>query len=255
MDILKFQGRVLPKGLYNLDVNFPDQRWHFQQSNIDVLFKIQIASSLIYVECHTELYKLEHHAEYYLYTMDIVDAAVSISTLSTGIFLFPVIDRLIFPSGEIRKPIVFYPELQDICKSFGLSPTPNETFDNVYKAIFSDLNVMLALRDLTEAGRVGHAATINCARAMDRLKHLITPGDRSESRKWENMRLTLCIRESYLKYITDYSKKNRHGTLEFIHGDNLIEVIRRSWIIFDRFLEYKKRGDLPLSPSQFSFLE
>jgi hypothetical protein len=53
-----------------------------------------------------------------------------------------------------------------------------------------------------EAGLEPIFSAVNCARAMDRLKHLIALPNASEKHAWKQMRDVLQIDERYLKFIT-----------------------------------------------------
>jgi hypothetical protein len=54
--------------------------------------------------------------------------------------------------------------------------------------------------------------------------------------------------------ITDASRGPRHGDLAYIPGEITSDITRRSWILMNRFLEYKRRGDKPLPAEEFAVL-
>jgi len=82
---------------------------------------------------------------------------------------------------------------------------------------------------------------------------MIAPGEKT-GEQWAKMRSALNLTEEYLKYITDLSKGPRHGERTRIEGESTTEITRRSWIIMNRFIEYRKRGNQDLPTSDFPLL-
>lgn len=82
----------------------------------------------------------------------------------------------------------------------------------------------------------------------------MTPIGQEKKQGWSAMRQNLNIDVGYLSFITDESKGPRHGNRTGIKQTAFREVIRRSWSIMDRFLEYKKRGDKQLPLADFPLL-
>jgi len=69
------------------------------------------------------------------------------------------------------------------------------------------------------------------------------------------MRQYLNIDHAYLKFITDVSTAPRHGKrVGATSQKDFDETITRSWVVMNRFLEYKKRGDKQLPLAAFPLL-
>ena len=62
------------------------------------------------------------------------------------------------------------------------------------------------------------------------------------------------LSEQYLRSITDYGIAPRHGDHQFVATDQVRVIACRSWIVMNRFLEYKKRGSQPLPLAEFPLL-
>jgi hypothetical protein len=254
MAIVRFTGRVLPKHV-NLNFTLPDRCWRADELGLDIIFKISIVNSRIYIECEAERYDDAHFVEFYRRAIDLSQTAVSLASFATGLGIFAFIDKFVNQHGVTSSIHFVDPVMSQLCKSYSITPTPTDSFTRIVNAVFSDVNIMFALNDLTEIMRLGHVTTVRCALVMDRIKHIISPdGIFHDSDKWPRMRDNLNIDEGYLKYITDISKNHRHGRPGFIPGAATVEVSRRSWIIMDRFLEYKKRDSSPLPLSEFPLL-
>jgi hypothetical protein len=69
------------------------------------------------------------------------------------------------------------------------------------------------------------------------------------------MRDSLNIDQPYLEFITEHSKGPRHGDVKGSTFSATRETIKRSWIVMNRFLEFRKRGNRPLSLSEFPLLK
>jgi hypothetical protein len=113
----------------------------------------------------------------------------------------------------------------------------------------------MALNDLIISVTLPHHAAVNCARAIDGIRNLMVPagGDRKQS--WLLMRQNLNVAESYLTFLTNVSIAPRHGDRTHIPGSVVTETVERSWIIMDRFLEFRKRGNCPLPIDRFPLLD
>jgi hypothetical protein len=111
----------------------------------------------------------------------------------------------------------------------------------------------MALNDLVTANTLPHYSPVTCARTIEGLRHLIAPGLQPKD-GWSSLRQNLNIDENYLKFITDHSKGPRHGDPQHIPGAITTDIITRTWVIMNRFLEYRKRGNDALPISEFPML-
>jgi hypothetical protein len=113
--------------------------------------------------------------------------------------------------------------------------------------------VFRALRYLIEAITVPHESAVNCARAVEALRHIIAP-NQPRGHAWQTFRSALNISQEYLKMITDVSTGPRHGDPTHIQGTTTTEISRRAWVIMNRFFEYKKRNNQQLPLDIFPLL-
>ena len=124
----------------------------------------------------------------------------------------------------------------------------------MWDLVVTDPALFQALDDLIVSITLPHHSTVNCARAIEGLRHLIAAPDATVSQAWEQMRNALQLDRSFLQLITDTSAAPRHGNRIHISGSITTEIVRRSWLIMDRFLEYRKRGNTPLPATDFPTL-
>lgn len=123
----------------------------------------------------------------------------------------------------------------------------------VFSLILGDTQLFLALDDLITATSFHHLLVVNSARAIEGLRHAIAP-NKARSEQWDIFRANLNLDKDYIQFITDASASGRHGEGKFIPGNITEEILTRAWMIRNRFLEYKKRGDQPLPVSEFPTL-
>jgi hypothetical protein len=83
---------------------------------------------------------------------------------------------------------------------------------------------------------------------------MIAKPDSTDKAAWLQMQTVLHADKLYLQYITENSKASRHGKHNYITGEVVTKVVERSWIIMNRYLEYRKRGNKPLTAPEFPLL-
>lgn len=113
--------------------------------------------------------------------------------------------------------------------------------------------LFIALDDLIRSITEQHTSLANCGRVLDRIRRMIAPSlDRAAA--WREMHKALNISRGYQEWVSKQSTGTRHGDNTFVPGSVSSEVIQRTWAILNRFLEYRKRGNQPLTPPDFSEL-
>jgi hypothetical protein len=125
-------------------------------------------------------------------------------------------------------------------------------FLKVYKVVLEEPAIFMALNDLIVAISYPHHGPVNCARAVESIRHLLAPNLKKRDAQWRVMNNALQLKSTYTSFITDHAKTGRHGDRTHIPGTTVREVVQRSWTIMNRFLEYKKRGGaVPLPLREF----
>ena len=250
MQSIHFLGRVLPTPA---QVTIPYRRsvkWEQADIGLVMEFTCKIENSKIDVECRTEKYRPEHLDEFYRRALDICRAQVDLVAFKMGWGLTVVIETFIDSNGITSQIFQKDDRLASLCTAFSL----DQGFDELCVKVIQTVPLFMALRDLIASISLPHVAPVDCARAMDRLKHLVaTPGTK-DKQAWQQFRQALQIDEAYLKYITDCSANPRHGKPGYTPGTVTTEVSRRAWIIMNRYFEYLKRGNVVLDPAEFPLL-
>ena len=250
MQSIHFLGRVLPLPA-QVTVSFnPSIKWEEADTGLVMEFTCHIENSKIDIECRAEEYRPEHLGELYRRALDICRAQVDLIAFKMGWGLTVVLETFIDPNGIGSQIFQKDDRLAALCTAFSL----DQGFDELCAKVIQSVPLFMALRDLIAAISLPHVSSIDCARAMDRLKHLVATPGTTDKQAWQQLRQALQIDEAYLKYITDYSVGPRHGRPGHTPGTVTTEVTRRAWIIMNRYFEYLKRGNVALDSSEFPLL-
>lgn len=249
MVTVKFFGRILPTG-FHLHAESPEAMWKWKGENIDVVLRAYIVDSEITVECDLPVFKEEYIEELYKGATDISRACVNLAAFSSGIGLITMIDMIQLPDGQRlpahRKEFI-PPEFNN---AFSLDPAKLNEFNQVLRLVVSDVPVFLALDDLIRSITSPHTAAADCGRVIDRLRRIIAP-TLDGTPAWLEMHRALNVSRDFQQWISNQSTGNRHGEYKFISAATIAEIIRRTFAIFNRFLEYRKRGSQPLTSPDF----
>lgn len=248
MPKIQFIGRVLPEAI-KVSVPPRDAHWQNPNTGLDTTMRIRIQMSIINIEVESNVYDPSQLSPVYTKALDFASASVNLVAFSAGTGHLVTLDTVIGEDG-IPLPLVLQnPSLSSLCTVLQLTPERAAEFTEIYDMILGEEQFFVALNDLISGIALPHVAPISCGRAMDGLKNLIaTPGSRPP-RAWQQMREALQISEPYLKFITDRSAGPRHAHLDSLSLEIRDEICRRSWVIMNRYIEYRKRktGTLPLS--------
>jgi hypothetical protein len=182
---------------------------------------------------------------------DVARAAVDLVCFATGNGYTFVLETWTDLSGVIRPVAPQQPALAALSTSIA---APAD-FHKVLRLVVTDPPLFMALRDLIEAITQWHRAPTSAARAVEAMRHSMTP-NQERKKQWENFCRNLQLERSYIEPITDTSTGPRHGDPEHIPGQITTDVATRAWTIMNRYLEFKKRGgDGPLASSEFPILK
>jgi hypothetical protein len=253
MPTVKFLGKVHPDA-YKVSV---DSRatigWSVEELGLRMSIQFSIKESAAEINCDLNNYQPSYLPHIYIRALDTVRAAVNLLgfVLATGLTVS--LDTFIDPEQNTASLVPNAPILAGICTVLSQSDLSSNAFDDTLKIVLSEPSLFAALNDLMVGITQHHQAPIVGARAVERLRHLIAPGS-SVNDGWAALRENLRIERPYVQFITDLSVGPRHGDPTYVPGEPTTETIRRAWVIMNRFLEYRKRGNLPLPISEFPSL-
>jgi hypothetical protein len=253
MAIFKFFGRVLPPPpATSLTLtNIPPIHWEESATGLIQDITVSIINSMIAI---TSNCNRDDFSEAYMRAFDTATAAVDCYSFANGYGLTVILETVVQPDGLRQQISVHKPELAAMVSAF--STGDPVALDAALRIVLGDAHVLLALRDLIGAISVSHYGTINCVRAVESLRMSMYPTEKGDNRNpaWDFMRQNLNLSENYLRFMTKESEGPRHGVRIGTTQVAYHEVINRSWIIMNRFLEFRKRGSQPLPLADFHLL-
>jgi len=260
MQTLLFIGNVYPISLgVTLHGISPKAAWrppglpHF---NMDIT--TTISQSIVNVSLEMEEYRPEYLPYYYIRAMDFSRACANIVAFGAGLAITVVLETFVKPDGSVDTYRVVNPQLANECTAFKIDPASKEemtNFGNMLLLVAGEPHLFIALNELIQANTLPHSVSINCGRAVEGIRVLMAPPGTKKKEGWDTMRSRLNFSEDYLGLITGSSTNPRHGNLEPISGPETSEVITRTWIVMNRFLEYRKSGNKPLPKLKFPPLD
>ncbi len=253
MPTVSFWGKVLPSGPVKLSYSMPlPITWpveKFGRAN----FRIKIENSEIVVDCEISEYKPELMGALHIPAVELTKGLVDLAAFSSGYGWFVFLDTFVDPDGN-KKPLIYtHHELSVECTAYKASPANQEerdTFAKIITAVYADRALMYAMGDLVETVTRPNVQPVNCGRVMDSLRKIVAPS-LAPAAGWRVLHGIVNCDEKYLRFVTDLSTNPRHGDRSMIAGEPAWEAVKRTWIVMNRFLEYRKGGNQHLPLNEF----
>ncbi len=173
-----------------------------------------------------------------------------------GLGLTLVLDELVEPDGTVKPLKYTSTRLARLCTAFNLTPgyIGKDDYSAMFLLIVQEPALMLVFNDLIVAHTIPGHIEVNCGRAIEGIRNLLAPNDPDRSKGWSELRSVLRLQRSYIDLIINASIAPRHGDKTYTSQDRAFAILDRSWVIMNRFLEFRKRGNIFLSPDEFPIL-
>jgi hypothetical protein len=216
-------------------------RWNVPERDMSLLLLVEINNSQIHVTIHLNKYAPEQIRVLYNFAFDVARTAVELVAFTKGWGLSVELSKFVGPDGTRELGVLMYENLSPLCTSYDLA----NGFEEIWAIVQGDKELFGILNDLIASITFPHVSVVNCARAIDGIRNLIS----TKKNDWSSMHKALRIDTAYLRFISEHSKGPRHGNRGYVDGPTVNIILERSWIVMNRFLEYKKRNctDLPES--------
>jgi hypothetical protein len=256
MPIVHFKGRVLPSAVQVTARDLPQVHWEDANTGQVMDITTRIQASVVDLEFDVNHFDENDLSPLLLRAWDLARAAVDLCCYQVGWGLIVIIDTFVKADGTEATLLAKMETLAAYCTA--LQPDPQNpgvnNFDVCYRLLVTEPPLFMALNDLIVSITLPHHASVNCARAIEGLRTLMVPAGVSRKQGWSLLRANLNIEKNYVEYVTDVSTGPRHGDRTWIPGTTVNEVVNRSWIIMNRFLEFRKRGNQALPLADFPLL-
>jgi len=256
MPTVHFLGRVFPAAFRVSVQDIPPVKWEQPEVGLQMEFQLHIKDSAVDVECVVNRFSRDDLASIWTRAFDLARAAVDLVSFSRGWGLLVVFETFVDPNGASSQWATSDASLPPLCTSFGPGDASGGNFSKLIVILLQEPSLFMALNDLIAANTFPHCCPTNCGRVLDSIRNMVTPptANASVKQSWEALRTNLRAEREYLQLVTDLSTGPRHGDRTHIPGPLTTEILKRTWIIMDRFLEFRKRGSQPLPESEFPVL-
>jgi hypothetical protein len=247
---IQFHGRVLPMG-HKINLNQPIENLVVTPNKqLPIDFRVTIEESIVLVACkHRGIFTEEIFNDAFIISNKVAHNVVDLMCFQYGLVLTVVLEEWTDADGN-RMPV----KTQNIELLGIVTSISNNSMEAPLRLLFDEPDVALVLHDLTRAMRNRDDVAINCARSIDGIKHLLSPNSKDEKKAWSNLAQTLNLDSSYTKFVTTLSSDPRHRKPSVISRDDISEILRRSWNVMNRYLEYRLQNTGPLAAPEFPLL-
>jgi len=253
MPTIHLIGRVLPTGINLTAGALPTAMQYFKEIDLTVNLTFSLVDSAIDVRCDVTRYGVRELEHIHKIAHDLTRAIVNVYNFATGSGLTIVFEAVIDPNGNRSILLPQDLRLAPLCTAYSLESTDPRRIE-ILMLVLQEPSLFMSLNDLLDAIIHPHAVLVDCARAIERLTNAISPPGTNRKQMWAYFRDNLRLGREYLEYITGHSTGPRHGDPTFVAGTVGGEASRRSWVVMNRFLEFRRRGNEPLPESEFPLL-
>lgn len=256
MPTIHLVGKILPQTHYSTTMwGLPTIHYESRENDLVGDLNVQVRGSAIDIECAMNRIDPDVFPHVHKIAYDMARTAINVVSFATGITLTVVFDEIIDADGAKHPFAIQHPDLAELCTSYQLEPSETAFgVGDILKIILSEPALFAALDDLITATSHHGLITVNSARAIEGLRHAMALPGMHRGVAWNFFRTNLNLTKEYLCLITDNSQSGRHGEGKYIAGPITTEIIKRSWIIMNRFLEFRKRGSQALPEAEFPVL-
>ena len=212
---------------------------------------VLIEDSVVRVECSGADYRNERKVQRMtLRAYDTSQAIVDVVSFALGSPHIVHFHTIQFPDEQPKNLTRITHDLIPLVTSFALD---TENLKDVLMIVLTERNLLHAMRDMIDGLMSPRKIVPHCAKAVETLRNLLAPNLKPEQ-AWGTLQNTLRADKPYIKKITDESRAPRHGDHQLIVRERSLEVAKRTWILMDRYLQFRKRGSQPLPAAEFPLL-
>ncbi len=258
MPTIHFRGRILPDHEPITTPPLQEIDWRETTGAKPIRYVITITRSIVNVACTLDSYSPDDDLSIPLiHAIAFSRAALDCLCFGHALGLAMVLEEVVEPDGNVKPLLYKNSRLKKLCTAFDLTPgyVGKDDYSSMYRLISSEPPLFLALGELIVAITVPGHIHVNCARAIEGLRSILVPDDPYRNEGWKQMRMVLRLERSYIDFVIKASAKPRHGDKTFTGQGQAQEILEHSWEIMNRFLEFRKRGSVPLPEAQFSILK
>jgi hypothetical protein len=250
MERARFLGGILPPWLH-LSVQSSEIGSTWPEEGIEVAMTVLLSGGNVVVDCTLDRFEPRYVPELYSRAMHMANAIANMAMFATGRGVQVFLAEFQSPDGS-RAPLERRLEIPEHARSaFGVG----DSFDpaihvDVLNLVMTEPSAFLALDDLASAVWSLASQLAYCGRVVDGIRRAMVP-TLKDAAAWTEMQRLLNLSQAYQQYVTNASRGPRHGDWTQDPNVSAEEVLQRAWAIFNRFLHYRKGGNIALTAPDF----
>jgi hypothetical protein len=225
----------------------PVMRWDVPELGLECLHNLTVKEGVVRDEVYLNKFDEAIGRQLLMQCKDLVQLVLDVAAFATGHSMRAEIDTMTDTEGANHSLLSHVSAIEALCTSFSVARGDLLSF---IPFVANSPQLYTALHDLVSVLDHPYHASVNCARAIEGLRHIISP-NAPRKQSWQAMRQVLRLTEDYIGYITNLSIAPRHGEGPTMPSHEVWEAIRRSWIIMDRYFHYLRGGNVPLGAKEF----
>lgn len=256
MQKVTFTGVVLPK---RLSLTVPEIEVHHgpHDFGFPLVMTVQIQRSIIDVVFYLQHFQNTWLPTLYLRASNLARACVDVVGFATGQGLIVHLETAVSPGGNILELVTWNPVVIGLCTAYK-SPTitnhDHEELATVLSLVVAEPELWGSMFDLSNALSSYHDAPTNCGRVLDSLRRAVAPSVEPKN-GWPILQSVVNADRPYMSFVSTNSTASRHGERNPGLPESVLdEMMRRTWTITNRFIEYRKRGSSKLDLAEFPML-
>jgi hypothetical protein len=250
MHKIQFKGRILPEAFEVTVRGSPGVTLENDLINLKSHMRFNIQNNLVTVDCEVSTLEKSALGHFLLRAQTVVESTINLMSLATGVVHSVVIEECHLPNGVVNYVTNEDRELSKLMTAI----QSDVDVRKILEMCLVEPPLFLAIRDLIDAMKTSYTAETNCARAVETIRNFFIPEGGSRDNGWAPMRHALNASREYVVAITNLSRGPRHGDYYGTIAPKVRESAKRTWILMNRFLEYRKRDNQPLPLSEFPLL-
>jgi hypothetical protein len=242
-------GRVYPAG-FTVNLHAPRMKYASDDGALTAEIDVQVTDSDVSVSWTTSDYNRDTLAAIWVHSRKLVTSLVDLIAFRAGAAATVVLDRYKDPTGRIDTLVIGQPQVKGISTLLD----SDAGLLSVFGVVAHEPHLMTVLEDLISGLWSQDHKIINCARSVEAIRQLVAGYHLEPNAQWPIFRVALNVERSYLDLIMDYSTDPRHGKKDSAPTNEVNTIMERTWILIDRFFNYRVGGNKRLDESLFPIL-
>jgi hypothetical protein len=211
---------------------------------------IEVIDSDVSVSWTTSDYNRDTLPAIWLHSRKLVTSLVDLIAFRMGAAATVILDRYKDHTGHIHTLVIGQPQVKGMSSLLDSDTGLLSVFD----VIAHEPHLMTVLEDLISGLWSQDHKIINCARSVEAIRQLVAGYNVEPNAQWPIFRAALNVERSYLDLIMNYSTNSRHGKKDSAPTNDVNIIMERTWILIDRFFNYRLGGNKILDKKLFPAL-